>query len=150
MYHSGVKTPESQPDRSLSVGRASDCDIVLDDTSVSREHACVRLTPEGYLAVQDAESSNGTWLRRNGRWIRVRRVILGAQDRIRFGDRELPLEQLVVRFGSHRRVRLREGYTVRGRPLVFDDRPGELRQPRIVLENPRRNPLTGEIEENER
>jgi hypothetical protein len=44
-------------------------------------------------------------------------------------------------------VRLREGYSVRGKPLVFDDRPGELRKPRVILENPRRNPLTGDIED---
>lgn len=149
MYHSHVKTPENQHLRTQSVGRAADCDIVLDDASVSREHATLRVTPEGYLAVQDADSSNGTWLHRNGRWIRVRRVVLGTGDRIRFGDRELPLERLVERFGDNRRVRLREGYTVRGRPLVFDDQPGELRRPRIVLENPRRNPLTGNIEEYE-
>jgi hypothetical protein len=43
-------------------------------------------------------------------------------------------------------VRLREGYTVRGKPLVFEgwaDAP----KPRIVLEHPRRNPETGNIEE---
>jgi len=147
MYHSGVTTPETQAFKALSIGRGAGCDLLLDHPSVSREHATVRVTDEGYLAVHDADSSNGTWLQRNGRWIRVRRVILGSEDRIRFGDRELPLERLVESFAGHRPVRLREGYTVRGRPLVFDQRPGELRQPRVVLENPRRNPLTGEIEE---
>jgi len=148
MYHSGVMAPEKQANMALSIGRGAGCDLPLDHPSVSREHAIVRVTEEGYLAVHDADSSNGTWLHRNGRWIRVRRVILGSQDRIRFGDHELPLERLVECFAGHRPVRLREGYTVRGRPLVFDEHPGELRQPRVVLENPRRNPLTGDIEEN--
>jgi pSer/pThr/pTyr-binding forkhead associated (FHA) protein len=149
MYHSGVKIPAKRTPQTRTIGRASDCSLVLDHGSVSRVHASIRLTPEGYLAVQDADSSNGTFLCRNGRWIRVRKVILGTQDRIRFGDCEVELDRLVDCFGRDSRVRLREGYTVRGRPLVFDDRPGELRRPRIVLENPRRNPLTGDIEEHE-
>ena len=65
---------------------------------------------------------------------------------IRFGDREVPLDRLVALFGERARVRLREGYTVRGKPLVFEgwaDAP----KPRIILEHPRRNPETGNIEE---
>ena len=147
MYHSGVKIPASRPPQTRTIGRAPECQVVLDHDSVSRVHATVRLTPEGYLEVQDSDSRNGTFLCRNDRWIRVRKVILGTQDRIRFGERELELDRLLDSFGRDGRVRLREGYTVRGRPLVFDDRPGELRRPRIVLENPRRNPLTGDIEE---
>jgi pSer/pThr/pTyr-binding forkhead associated (FHA) protein len=142
MYHSDVKNHETR-----TIGRDPGCHVLLRHGSVSRIHATARLTPEGYLAVQDAESSNGTFLHRNGRWIRVRKVILGAQDRIRFGEQELELERLLACFGQDSRVRLREGYSVRGKPLVFDDRLGELRRPRVVLENPRRNPLTGDIEE---
>ena len=143
MYHSGVKDQETR-----TIGRTADCDVVLDDGSVSRLHATVQTTADGYLAVLDADSSNGTFLHRNGRWIRVRKVILGAGDRIRFGERELPLEQLVALFDHSGRVRLREGYSVRGKPLVFEEWPGELPKPRVVLEHPRRNPLTGDIEEN--
>jgi pSer/pThr/pTyr-binding forkhead associated (FHA) protein len=143
MYHSDVTDQET-----LTIGRASDCDLVLDHPSVSRLHATVETTADGYLAVQDGASSNGTFLHRNGRWIRVRKVILGAEDRIRFGSQELPLERLVGLFSRHGRVRLREGYSVRGKPLLFEDWQGELPRPRVVLENPRRNPLTGDIEEN--
>ena len=94
---------------------------MLNHDSVSRLHARVDVTGEGYLAVQDAQSRNGTFLHRNGRWIRVRKVILGTQDRIRFGDQDVPLETLVGLFGQHRNVRLREGYSVRGKPLLFDE-----------------------------
>lgn len=143
MYHSGVNQQDKR-----NIGRAADCDIVLDHHSVSRLHATVQATTEGYLAVVDADSSNGTFLNRNGHWIRVRKVILGTQDRIRFGEQELPVQRLVELFGRQDRVRLREGYSVRGKPLLFDQWPGEAPKPRIVLENPRRNPLTGDIEEN--
>ena len=143
MYHSDVNEQDTR-----TIGRAGDCDIVLDHRSVSRVHATVQATQEGYLAVLDADSSNGTFLHRNGHWIRVRKVILGTQDRVRFGEHELPVERLVELFGHPSRIRLREGYSVRGKPLVFDDWPGELPRPRVVLEHPRRNPLTGDIEEN--
>jgi len=143
MYHSGVKQQDKR-----TIGRAADCDRVLEHPSVSRLHATVQATPEGYLAVVDAGSSNGTFLHRNGRWIRIRKAILGNQDRIRCGEQEVPVEQLVALFGQQDRIRLREGYWVRGKPLLFDDRPGEALRPRVVLENPRRNPLTGDIEEN--
>ena len=131
-----------------TIGRASECNLVVDHESVSRLHANIEVTEEGYLAVQDALSSNGTFLHRNGRWIRARKVILGSQDRIRFGDHEVPLGHLIELFGSQSRVRLREGYSVRGKPLLFDDMLADLAKPKIVLENPRRNPLTGDIEEN--
>ncbi len=143
MYHSGVNEQDMR-----TIGRAADCDIVLDHGSVSRLHATVQPTADGYLAVVDAGSSNGTYLQRNGHWIRVQRVILGTQDRIRFGDQELPLERLVGLFGQRERIRLREGYWVRGKPLFFDHLTAESARPRVVLENPRRNPLTGDIEEN--
>lgn len=138
MYHSRMKT----------IGRAVDCSFVLDHDSVSRLHANIDVTKEGYLAVQDTNSRNGTFLKRNGRWIRIRRVILGMQDRIRFGDREVPLEQMVQLFGRQSRVRLREGYSVRGKPLVFEDFLANLPKPKTILENPKRNPVTGNIEEN--
>jgi pSer/pThr/pTyr-binding forkhead associated (FHA) protein len=143
MYHSGVK----QQDKRI-IGRGADCDMVLDHPSVSRLHATVQATPEGYLAVADADSSNGTFLHRNGRWIRIRKVILGTEDRVRFGEHEVKVRGLVELFGQQDRIRLREGYFVRGKPLLFDQWPDENIRPRVILENPRRNPLTGDIEEN--
>ena len=141
MYHSGMKS------NGKTIGRASECNLVLNHDSVSRLHANIEVTGEGYLAVQDADSSNGTFLHRNGNWIRARKVILGTQDRIRFGDHEVPLDRLIELFGNRARVRLREGYSVRGKPLLFDDMLADLPKPKIVLENPRRNPVTGDIEE---
>ena len=143
MYHSDMNS------NGKTIGRENECHLVLNHDSVSRVHASIEVTGEGYLAVQDEHSSNGTFLHRNGRWIRTRKVILGTQDRIRFGDHEVPLDRLVELFGDRARIRLREGYSVRGKPLLFDDMLADLPKPKIVLENPRRNPMTGDIEENE-
>jgi pSer/pThr/pTyr-binding forkhead associated (FHA) protein len=142
MYHSGMKNSGK------TIGRGMECDLVLKHDSVSRLHAEIEVNKEGFLAVSDSNSSNGTFLNRNGRWIRTRRVILGTQDRIRFGELEVALAELVALFGNHKRVQLREGYSVRGKPLLFDQLLAGLPKPKIVLENPRRNPLTGDIEEN--
>jgi pSer/pThr/pTyr-binding forkhead associated (FHA) protein len=143
MYYSDMKS------NGKTIGRANDCNLVLNHDSVSRVHASIEVTDEGYLSVQDTHSSNGTFLHRNGRWIRARKVILGTQDRIRFGDHEVPLDRLVELFGNRARVRLREGYSVRGKPLLFDDMLADLPKPKIVLENPRRNPMTGNVEEHQ-
>jgi len=142
MYHSDMKT------NGKTIGRTSECDLVLDHHSVSRVHASIEVSEEGYLEVQDMHSSNGTFLHRNGRWIQARKVILGTQDRIRFGEEEVDLDRLVELFGDRQRVRLREGFSARGKPLVFDEHLNDLPKPRVVLENPRRNPVTGDIEEN--
>lgn len=142
MYHSDMKKSVK------TIGRADASDLVLEHESVSRLHANIEVTDEGYLTVTDAQSSNGTFLHRNGHWIRSLKVILGTQDRVRFGDHEVPLDQLIDLFGTQSRVRLREGYSVRGKPLLFDQLPDDLPKPKVVLDNPRRNPLTGDIEEN--
>jgi hypothetical protein len=131
-----------------TAGRGTECDIVLDHASISRVHVQVEVTKEGYLSVQDANSANGTFLNRNGNWIQVRKVILGTEDKLKLGEMEVPLEQILSAFGSKIRVQLREGYSVRGKPLVFDQQFDHETKPKIVLDNPRRNPLTGTIEEN--
>jgi diguanylate cyclase (GGDEF)-like protein len=48
-------------DRTLSLGRGEDCDIRLQDHSVSRRHAKIESTPEGYF-VNDEGSTNGTFV----------------------------------------------------------------------------------------
>ena len=46
-------------DRDLVIGRASDCDIVLDDPRISRRHALIRHHSEADILV-DLDSANGT------------------------------------------------------------------------------------------
>lgn len=42
----------------LTIGRASECDVVINDRSISRRHAVLRIGDE--LALEDAGSANGT------------------------------------------------------------------------------------------
>jgi diguanylate cyclase (GGDEF)-like protein len=45
----------------LVIGRESDCDIVIDDQSVSRRHACVQPEEDSYTLF-DLQSTNGTYI----------------------------------------------------------------------------------------
>ena len=71
-------TLEKQESR---VGRDESSDIVLNDDTVSRHHARIVLSDQGYL-VKDLDSKNGT--RVNGSLIREAHLHQG--DRIHFGD----------------------------------------------------------------
>jgi pSer/pThr/pTyr-binding forkhead associated (FHA) protein len=64
----------------LLIGRSRRCDFIVPDPSVSRRHALLMRSPEGWT-VYDLGSTNGT--RVNG-W-RVERAVLHADDELRLG-----------------------------------------------------------------
>jgi predicted component of type VI protein secretion system len=70
----------------VSLGRALDNDVVLDDPRVSRYHAELRYAVDGW-SVHDLGSTNGTYV--NG--TQVTACVLQAGDRLRVGDREFVL-----------------------------------------------------------
>lgn len=65
--------------RRLNVGRVSDNDVALNDTSVSKIHATLVMNHEGTLLVADTGSTNGTYI--NGR-----RIVYGEARHIEEGD----------------------------------------------------------------
>jgi DNA-binding SARP family transcriptional activator len=68
-------------DRPLVLGRHKDCDLVLDDDEVSRQHAQVSPRPGGY-EITDLGSTNGTFV--SGRRVSAR-TPLADGDRIELG-----------------------------------------------------------------
>lgn len=64
----------------LTVGRDPESDIFLNDVTVSRSHAVLKLTSEG-VTIEDAGSLNGTYV--NG--IRVDSAPLAAGDIVQIG-----------------------------------------------------------------
>jgi pSer/pThr/pTyr-binding forkhead associated (FHA) protein len=62
------------------LGRHPDSEISLDDITVSRRHASIERTPEGYV-VTDAGSLNGTYVNQE----RVDRVLLHHGDELQIG-----------------------------------------------------------------
>ncbi len=65
--------------RRLNIGRVSDNDLSLNDTSVSKIHAALVMNKEGTLLVADTGSTNGTYI--NGR-----RIAYGESRQIEDGD----------------------------------------------------------------
>jgi hypothetical protein len=76
------------PPRGATIGRSRDCDIVLDDTGISRRHAEIRPTPDGWT-VADLGSTNGLQL--NGRTVRSAQL-LQPGDRVELGSTEIVFE----------------------------------------------------------
>jgi hypothetical protein len=68
------------PTRML-IGRTDQCDLVIDDSLVSRKHACIE-RKDGRFLLQDLKSTNGTFL--NGEFIDV--CVLNHGDKIRIGN----------------------------------------------------------------
>jgi hypothetical protein len=78
--------------RRLNVGRASDNDLTLNDTSVSKIHAALLMSGEGTLLVADTGSTNGTYL--NGRCISYGESrLIEDGDVVGFGDVEVRLRK---------------------------------------------------------
>jgi len=74
-------------ERSITVGRAPDNMIVIDDPSVSSRHAQLELSGETYR-LKDLDSTNGTKV--NG--VPITETVLRFEDRIRFGAIEARFE----------------------------------------------------------
>jgi hypothetical protein len=67
-----------------SVGRSPDCDIFLDDVTVSRKHAVIT-EDGGRYVIEDLGSLNGTFLNRR----RIERAVLSDDDELQIGKYRL-------------------------------------------------------------
>jgi len=74
-------------ERSITIGRAPDNMIVIDDPSVSNRHAQLEFVGETYR-LKDLESTNGTKV--NG--VPITETLLRFEDRVRFGAIEARFE----------------------------------------------------------
>ncbi|HME87994.1 MAG TPA: FHA domain-containing protein [Chthoniobacterales bacterium] len=74
-------------ERTITIGRAPDNMIVIDDRSVSNRHALLELSGETYR-LKDLDSTNGTKI--NG--VPITETLLRFEDRIRFGAVEARFE----------------------------------------------------------
>jgi putative nucleotidyltransferase with HDIG domain len=72
-----------------TIGRSPQADIVVDEPSLSRLHAAVRMSPEGDLSVEDLGSTNGVFVNR----ARRKSGALAAGDHVVFGILEYLVEE---------------------------------------------------------
>ncbi len=69
------------------IGRHPDCDIVVNDPTVSRYHAEMVQGTDGRFYLTDRASASGTW-RREGEsasWVRIRQSFVGQDEPIMLG-----------------------------------------------------------------
>ncbi len=69
------------PGAAKTIGRAGDADVVVDEPSLSRRHARVRMAPTGVVTIEDIGSTNGVFV--NGTKRQVATVTVG--DTVRLG-----------------------------------------------------------------
>ena len=133
--------------KSKTIGRDPSCDLVLEHPAISRLHARIELAENGLVRVHDAISNNGTYLNRNDTWIRTKIVTLCIGDRIRFGDHEVSLEQLTAVFGNRSNARLEAKHFPHRHGNPASRAYTKMMDPENLLHKPKRNPVTGKIEE---
>lgn len=77
----------------LTIGRARDNDLpLLDDSAVSRHHACIALEGAGYV-IEDLRSQNGTFVERGDASLKVTQAIeLLSGDVIKIGQARIAFE----------------------------------------------------------
>ena len=75
------------PEAGLVIGRDPDCDVVIASKNVSRRHASIRPSIQGYVLTD--LGANGTFV--NGRRVDAGQV-LGMRDVIRIGDEQFQFE----------------------------------------------------------
>jgi len=105
-----VKPPQGAPflfpldEEELSIGRSGSCDLVIRDQLLSRKHALIRKTPEGFL-LEDQGSSNGTYVNDE----RVQRRLIVPGDRIRLGVTLLTVEEAEAALAQTPFLAVRDG-----------------------------------------
>jgi ABC-type multidrug transport system ATPase subunit/ABC-type multidrug transport system permease subunit len=75
--------------RQITIGRNSDCDIILDSETVSRYHATIRAIGDGTYSIKDLGSRNGTFI--NGKKVKGLAKI-SLTDKIYIGRHQLSLK----------------------------------------------------------
>jgi len=90
------------PGPKFFVGRAEDCQLRPASHEISRHHAVI-LVEDGYVAVRDFASKNGTFV--NGEQVRGEHELKNG-DRLRFGPLEFDVE-LAVEVGGKKKPKVR-------------------------------------------
>lgn len=127
--------------KTLVIGRSSDADIVLADSSAARQHAELVITDDGRYYLTDCDSDGGTWravAKRHGEevWERTRQSFVAPAQPLRFGQYRATVEELLAMRPEETRSHAPHGAGaaaepgLRG-PVERDPRTGEIVRRRI-------------------
>jgi two-component system, cell cycle response regulator len=103
--------------KQTDIGRSRDCEVCIEDESVSRRHARLIRAGEDYL-LEDLGSANGTFV--NG--IRVPKATLRAGDKVQVGSTTVLMFSLHDRLEEQFQNRVYEAATLDGLTEVFNRR----------------------------
>jgi ABC-type multidrug transport system ATPase subunit/pSer/pThr/pTyr-binding forkhead associated (FHA) protein len=84
--------------RIIRIGRAQECDVILDYGVVSREHARI-IESAGHYAIEDLHSTNGTALNQLHNRISTR-VAIRPEDEVYFGSFKIKASRLLSERGA--------------------------------------------------
>ena len=79
------------------IGRDSAADVTLPDDTVSRFHAELIVSQDGMLFYSDRSSSGGSFVFHEGQWRPIRAYEVLPADRLRLGQHELTVADLLQR-----------------------------------------------------
>ncbi len=80
---------------SLVIGRDGSCDVVLDDSSVSRWHLKLDVDEQGTCRLTDLGSTNGTYVFKDREPVGVLEALVTLADRIKIGKCDFSVRELV-------------------------------------------------------
>ena len=81
----------------VTIGRKG-ANIVIEDDSVSRQHAELTLTKDGRYYLVDCGSSNGTEVKNGSAWKPIKQEFVRDEDEVRFAGRhQMTIRDLVQR-----------------------------------------------------
>ena len=86
-----IREPGVQEHATVTIGRESGCDIVLDAPQISRKHVQMHRTSQGWK-VEDLGSANGTFV--NDRLNRISEAVVSEDDILFFGSYRFPVSRV--------------------------------------------------------
>jgi pSer/pThr/pTyr-binding forkhead associated (FHA) protein len=86
---------------SYTIGRDRTCHFVLSDHSVSRVHAELTVVAGNQFLLTDRNSSNGTFVIRNGKDKRIHQAQVSLRDEVRFGATVVIVGDILAALNRH-------------------------------------------------
>ena len=78
------------------IGRDKNCEVVLNDRSVSRRHAELVVSKSSKYYFTDCNSNNGTFVGRGGKWVPIVQDFVGPDEVLLIGRHQTTAAELMA------------------------------------------------------